>query len=137
MAMDGRYAENAGAISGYGHWMAGMPKMQEQFPARTHTTIGPPLQPGNYMLRQLLFFTLVIVNSAYAADTFRFGDRLVEVGDSAAKLVEVAGAPAYKEPIESKEGGREGERWQYSKGGSTVLFVIKDGKIDSIEQKRD
>src|SRR5216110_2810954 len=49
MAMDGRYAGNAGAISGYGHgwpvcrkcrsnfrrwpWMAGMPEMQEQFPA--------------------------------------------------------------------------------------------------------
>jgi hypothetical protein len=27
--------------------------------------------------------------------------------------------------------------WQYSKGGSTVLFVIKKGKIASIEQKRD
>jgi len=28
--MDGRYAGNAGAISG-GPWMAGMPEMQEQF----------------------------------------------------------------------------------------------------------
>src|SRR5690349_10598164 len=49
MAMDGRYAENAGAIFGDGHgwpvcrkcrsnfrrwpWTAGMPEMQEQFPA--------------------------------------------------------------------------------------------------------
>jgi hypothetical protein len=32
MAMDGRYAGNAGAISGR-PWMAGMPEMQEQFPA--------------------------------------------------------------------------------------------------------
>jgi len=49
MAMDGRYAGNAGAISGDSHgwpvcrkmqeqfsamqWMAGMPEMQEPFPA--------------------------------------------------------------------------------------------------------
>jgi hypothetical protein len=32
MAMDGRYAGNAGAISG-SPWIAGMPKMQEHFSA--------------------------------------------------------------------------------------------------------
>jgi len=30
MAMDGRYASNAGAIAGVWPWMAGMPAMQEQ-----------------------------------------------------------------------------------------------------------
>lgn len=89
------------------------------------------------MLRRLLFGLLILSGSAYALDTFRFGDRLVEVGDSAAKLLEIAGPPAYKEAIESKEGGREGERWQYSKDGSTVLFVLREGRIASIEQKRD
>jgi hypothetical protein len=89
------------------------------------------------MLRCLLLAMLVVTVNAYAADTFRFGSRLVEVGDSAAKLIEVGGSPAYKEPIESKEGGREGERWQYSQAGGSVTFVIKDGKIASIEQKHD
>jgi len=32
MIMDGRYAENAGAISGDGHGWS-VPEMQEQFPA--------------------------------------------------------------------------------------------------------
>jgi hypothetical protein len=36
MAMNGRYAGNAGAISGKWPWMAGMPEMQEQFPANGH-----------------------------------------------------------------------------------------------------
>ena len=89
------------------------------------------------MLRSLFFSALIFATSAYAADTFRFGKRIVEVGDSAAKLVEVGGSPAYKEPIESKEGGHQGERWQYNQDGSSVTFVIKDGKIASIEQKRD
>lgn len=89
------------------------------------------------MLRILFFAMLLFVTSADAADTFRFGKRIVEVGDSAAKLVEVGGSPAYKEPIESKEGGHQGERWQYSQDGTSVTFVIKDGKIAAIEQKRD
>ena len=89
------------------------------------------------MLRYLLLFALLFVSGALAADTFRFGNRLVEVGDSMAKLIKVAGSPAYKESIESKEGGRQGERWQYSQDGSTVTFVIKDSKISAIEQKRN
>jgi hypothetical protein len=89
------------------------------------------------VLRHLLLALIIVSGSAYALDTFRFGERLVEVGDSAAKLSELAGTPAYKEAIESKAGGHEGERWQYSVGGSTVVFVIKDGKIASIEQKRN
>ena len=89
------------------------------------------------MLRPLVFSLLVFTCSTYAADTFRFGSRIVEVGDSAAKLVDIGGAPAYKEPIESKEGGHQGERWQYSQAGGTVTFVIRDGKIAAIEQKRD
>ena len=88
-------------------------------------------------MRGLLFALLVFASSLHAADTFRFGNRLVEVGDSAAKLVEVAGSPAYKEPIESKEGGHQGERWQYTLNGNSVTFVIKDSKVASIEQNRD
>jgi len=89
------------------------------------------------VLRCLAFSLLIFVSSVHAADTFRFGNRLVEVGDSAAKLVEVAGPPAYKEPIESKEGGHQGERWQYTLNGNSVTFIIKDSKVASIEQKRD
>jgi hypothetical protein len=33
MAMDGRYAGNAGTISGDGQGIVGTPEMQEQFPA--------------------------------------------------------------------------------------------------------
>ena len=89
------------------------------------------------MLRQISFALLLTCANANALDTFRFGSRLVEVGDSAAKLVELAGAPAYKEPIESKQGGLQGERWQYSQDDRTVTFVIKDGKVASIEQTRN
>jgi hypothetical protein len=63
MAMDGRYAGNAGAISGNGHgwpvcrkcrsnfwqwpWIAGMPETQEQLPAMAMAGryAGPPAFP--------------------------------------------------------------------------------------------
>jgi hypothetical protein len=89
------------------------------------------------VLRSLLLCLLVFASNVQAADTFRFGSRIVEVGDSVAKLVEIGGSPVYKEPIESKEGGHQGERWQYSQDGGTVTFVIKDSKITAIEQKRN
>jgi hypothetical protein len=89
------------------------------------------------MLRRLLLLALLASASATAADTYRFGTRLVEVGDSASKLTELAGPPGYKEPIETAQGGREGERWQYTDGPNTITFVIKQGRIESIEQKHN
>lgn len=90
------------------------------------------------MFRQAVFaVALLCATSAQAMDTYRFGSRLVEVGDSVGKLIELAGQPAYKEPIETRQGGREGERWQYQDGSTTVTFVIKESRIAAIEQMRN
>jgi hypothetical protein len=89
------------------------------------------------MLRYSLACALLVSIQAYATDTYRIGNRVVEVGDSAGKLAEIAGTPLFKEPIESKQGGHEGERWQYRLDGSTVTFVVREGKIISIEQTHD
>jgi len=87
------------------------------------------------MLRPVLFASaLLLAGSVHALDTYRFGSRIVEVGDSVGKLVELAGQPVYKEPIETKHGGHEGDRWQYSEGNLTVTFVIKESRIVAIEQ---
>lgn len=88
------------------------------------------------MIKHVLFCALFFCGSAYALDTFRFDSRIVEVGDTVAKLIDVAGSPVYKEPIEEKEGGLKGERWQYAVERGTVTFVIRNGKIASIEQSR-
>jgi hypothetical protein len=89
------------------------------------------------MIRYLFLGALLFCVSAYAMDTYRFGNRLVEVGDAVSKLVDVGGEPVYKEPVENKFGAHEGERWQYKQEGGTVTFVIKDSKIASIEQTRN
>lgn len=87
-------------------------------------------------MRYLLFAALLAAANAQALDMYRFGSRIVEVGDAVTKLAALAGEPVYKEPIESPQGGHEGERWQYSMDGTTVTFVIKDGRVASIEETR-
>jgi hypothetical protein len=72
-----------------------------------------------------------------AADTYRSGTRVITVGDSAAKLTQIVGTPTLKEPIESQEGGHIGERWQYAIDGKTVTFEIRNGKVSSIDERRD
>lgn len=80
---------------------------------------------------------LLMAGLAVAGDTYRSGSRVIVVGDSAAKLTQIVGAPAIKVPIESKEGGYEGERWQYAIDGKTVTFEIRNSKVASIDERRD
>ena len=85
----------------------------------------------------LLAAGLLVAGQSFAADTYRSGTRVITVGDSAAKLSQIVGSPSFKEPIETKEGGREGERWQYALDGKTVTFEIRNGSITAIDERRD
>jgi hypothetical protein len=85
----------------------------------------------------LLVAGLLSTDVSIAADTYRSGTRVISVGDSATKLSQLIGSPAFKEPIESKQGGREGERWQYAMNGKTVTFEIRNGSISAIDERRD
>ena len=89
------------------------------------------------MLRRYWLLLFFIAAQAHAMDMYRVGSRILEVGDTVGKLVDLIGDPQYKEPIETENGGFEGERWQYRRDGGSVTFVIREGKIRFIEQKRD
>jgi hypothetical protein len=85
----------------------------------------------------VLLFALAMPLLAQAFDSYLFGERLVVVGDSAAKLADVAGQPAYKEPIENNRGAFLGERWEYRIDGKTVTFTISGGRVVEIREIRD
>jgi hypothetical protein len=85
----------------------------------------------------ILAVALLAAGAVSASDTFRSGSRVITVGDTAAKLSQIVGTPTLKEPIESKEGGHLGERWQYAIDGKTVTFEIRSGKVASIDERRD
>ena len=83
---------------------------------------------------RVLIAVLMLSASVHAMDIYRFGSSTVSVGDTVAKLIEVAGEPIYKEPIEAKQGGYAGERWQYKQGSTTIQFTISGGRIVSISE---
>jgi hypothetical protein len=77
---------------------------------------------------------LLVCTNAFASDMFRFGNRLLVVGDPVTKLIDLAGEPLYKEPIQNEYGAFEGERWQYKIEGAVVTFVIRNAKVNRIDQ---
>ena len=79
-------------------------------------------------------FTLLAASSAQAAESYAFGNRVLTVGDTAGKLVELAGSPVHKEPVENKFGAHEAERWEFRRDDKTLLVTIRDGKVYQIDE---
>lgn len=86
------------------------------------------------IISSIAFCAVLVCASAHALDTYRFGSRLIEVGDPVTKLVDLAGEPVYKEPVQDAYGAYEGERWQYKIEGHYVTFVIRNAKVTSIQE---
>lgn len=74
------------------------------------------------------------MSAAAASGTVRFGNRVITVGDSAARVLEIAGKPDYIEPVENVFGAARGERWQYRIGDKIVTITVSDGKVIGIEE---
>ncbi|WP_049622228.1 DUF2845 domain-containing protein [Frateuria defendens] len=79
---------------------------------------------------------LGMAGAAQAGDTLRMGTQVLVTGDSVARVVELLGTPAYKEPIENRFGAYRGERWQYPLGQHVVTLTIVAGKVGDIEDRR-
>lgn len=75
---------------------------------------------------------LLASTAGQAADSYAFGNRVLTVGEGVGKLVELAGTPLHKEPIENEEGARIGERWEYRIDGKTLLVTLQDGKVQQL-----
>jgi hypothetical protein len=75
----------------------------------------------------------VLVPAAQAGSTFRVGNRVLTVGDSAVFTRNLLGDPPYKEPVEDGYGAWRGERWQYEIDGRMVTVTIVAGKVGDIQ----
>lgn len=84
------------------------------------------------VLAGLLFAGVVM-----ATDSVRFGSRVVTVGDSESKVLQVAGEPARRVTLENKYGATTGYRLDYANGRSTVQIYIRDGRVVDIEEIYD
>lgn len=88
------------------------------------------------MRRLLLAVALsCLAATAAAAETYRFENGVVAVGDSIGELVQRAGKPDRTVQLENRYGGATGERWEYfRRDGKTVAFVISGSKVVRIEE---
>lgn len=88
-------------------------------------------------MRRLVFTALFLLSaSAYAANTYRVGNEVLTVGDSAVRAIQLMGKPDFKEPVESDFGGYQGERLEYARDdGRVVIITIIDGKVADISDR--
>ncbi|KRF01914.1 hypothetical protein ASG87_10435 [Frateuria sp. Soil773] len=103
------------------------------------------------LFRGLSFAGLVLAGllagaAAQASSTLRVGSRVLVAGDSAARAVELLGRPSHVARRRAGRRGRRGgvavavpagERWQYRRGGHTVVLTIVDGAVADIDDRRD
>lgn len=82
--------------------------------------------------------TLLALAGAAAADMVRIGAQDPKTDDSKMERLHVAGAPDEREEIETRFGGRAGERWFYTFEDNypdkIVIFTIRNGRIAAIEE---
>jgi Protein of unknown function (DUF2845) len=123
----------------------------------SHGMEGPPhgaAVDGEMAMRR--YAVPVLLSLAFAAHagsaTLRVGSQVLTVGDSAARVVELLGKPAYKSHKKTTPSGRSvrtgkknsrrktttsadagGEQWQYRRGDRVTIIVIADGKVSAIE----
>lgn len=97
-------------------------------------------------MRGYLGLTLLMLASAAHAGggTLRVGNQVLVVGDSATRVTELLGKPAYRSQAKStassgrsgKKGGKasatSGQQWQYRQGNRLVTIVVADGKVAAI-----
>jgi len=72
---------------------------------------------------------------AFAFDTIRINGKILSVGDTLARLQEVAGSPNAQGQIFNQYGGEIGQSYSYYINGKTVTFDVKSGKITRINEQ--
>ncbi|GLQ95040.1 DUF2845 domain-containing protein [Dyella acidisoli] len=93
------------------------------------------------MRRYVVIALLLISVAAQAMPTLRVGDKVLSVGDSAARVQELLGPPAVRTYLHRQDGSlpndqvSQGEQWQYVQEGKTVTVTIVDGKATDFQSQ--
>lgn len=77
---------------------------------------------------------LLFALAANAADSVRFGSKLVTLGDTEGRVYQVAGQPTRTVQLQTKFGGAAGYRLDYVSDRKTVQITISGGRVVSIEE---
>ncbi len=80
-----------------------------------------------------ILLALVLAVPAWA-QSVTFGSRLVVVGDSVAKVFDVAGKPDRIVQLQNRYGAAMGERFEYYRGGKTISITIARSKVIDVSE---
>jgi hypothetical protein len=86
------------------------------------------------MNRNTWLLALCLLAAPALADNVRFDRGLVNSGDNAGKVSQVAGQPDRVVQLESNEGGNIGERWEYYQPRKTIQITFREGRVSSIRE---
>ncbi|GLQ86462.1 DUF2845 domain-containing protein [Dyella flagellata] len=91
------------------------------------------------MRRYLLLGLLLACFAAHADSSLRVGDKVLTIGDSAARVQELMGQPVVRTFLDQQDGGlpdhqlSRGEQWQYAQDNKTIIVTIVNGKVTDFE----
>jgi len=81
-----------------------------------------------------MLLALCLLAGLASADNVRFDRGLVNSGDDAGKVTQVAGRPDRVVQLESDQGGNIGERWEYYQPRKTIQITFRDGRVTTIRE---
>ncbi len=84
----------------------------------------------------LLIATAALAAPVMASSTATFGMKVLSVGDSVARVYELAGEPSRVVQLENRFGGAIAERFEYFQGSKVIKVTIKDGRVVAIDEVR-
>jgi len=86
-------------------------------------------------MKYLAVLASLLLSFTAAAQSARFGSRMVSVGDTADHVREVAGAPDAVASEPTDTGPRE--EWTYRRRGRLIQLWIADGRVVHLSDRKD
>jgi uncharacterized protein YaeQ len=91
------------------------------------------------MYRYLALILLLISVSAHTSDSLRVDNKVLTVGDSAVRVLQLMGQPTIRAFQDAQVGAlprnqlAPGELWQYERPGMTIIVTIVGGRVAKFE----
>lgn len=95
------------------------------------------------MRRHLISLLFLLASSSHAATSLRVGNKVLTVGDSAARVLQLMGEPSIRAFKQLQLGGMpdnqvaNGEEWQYLQDGKTIIVTVVGGRVVNFETVHD
>ncbi|MFC4525110.1 DUF2845 domain-containing protein [Dyella halodurans] len=95
------------------------------------------------MRRYPLLLLLLASMTLHAATSLRVGSKVLIIGDSAARVLQLMGEPQVRAFKQLQTGGLPsnqlavGEEWQYLQEGKTIIITVAGGRVVNFETVHD